>query len=268
MEINRYEIPFKSKGEKFYIIPLGDIHLCSKNCAKDKLQNILDYIKDTPNVYWLGVGDYAECIMHTDKRFDPENIDPEYLACLGRIAQEATADLIKYFKPIKNRCIGLHDGTHEIKIKREHSIDLTYELCKALGTAYLGFSAFTRLVFIRYGKQYSFDIFSTHSKIAGRKGGNKINRLEDMVTSFDADIIFIAHGHRKTVTTISQLRLTRTLPYRIVTRKVVAGMTGSFYRAYAEGTSSYAEQAGYPPSDLGVIKVIIEPYSGNLHLSE
>ncbi len=35
--------------------------------------------------------------------------------------------------------------------------------------------------------------------------------------------------------------------------------TGSFLRTYQEGTSSYAERAGYPPVPIGPLEFLIEP---------
>lgn len=43
MEIHRYEIPYSHRGSKFDLFPLGDIHLGTKNCDKDKLQETIDY---------------------------------------------------------------------------------------------------------------------------------------------------------------------------------------------------------------------------------
>lgn len=269
MEVNRVDIAHSSRSDKFNLIALGDTHLGTRNFAKERFKEMVEWIRETPHTYWIGMGDYCEYIPIQDKRFDIQAIDVEYQGSLGRLPRAQTDAMIEYLMPIKDKCIGMHDGNHELSIKKYNSIDPTYEICSALGTKWLGYAAFTRLTFERLkGRRQSFDIYSTHSRVSGRMIGNKGNYLEKMCINYDADIMLIAHGHRKTCITISRIGLPRTNARHVKDRKMVAGMTGSFFRTYTEGVSSYAEQAGYPPSDLGVIKVTMEPDTGNLHISE
>jgi len=50
-------------------------------------------------------------------------------------------------------------------------------------------------------------------------------------------------------------------------KKKVLGVTGSFLRGYTEDSSSYCEKWMLPPTDLGVIKLVIIPNRGDVHVS-
>ena len=83
---------------------------------------------------------------------------------------------------------------------------------------------------------------------------------------FNADIYFLAHGHQKL--TFSKIVLEVNQALKLVERKKVGGMTGSFLKAYNAGNTNYAEKGLYPPSSLGTIKVSFAPDRWDLHISE
>jgi len=277
MELCQHRINYKSRADRFHIIPIGDIHIGSLNCDKDKFQRQVNYIASKDNARWIGMGDYADCIIFSDKRFDPRNIDTEFALETKKTIKYLNLDetidkqyqyILKAFDKIKDKCLGVLTGNHEEKIRLSYNRDITRDLARQLHVPYLGFCSLVRLTFARQGSSVqTFDIYATHSNIAGRSSGGKINRLESIMGYFDADIYLIAHGHKKFTTSISQLSLQQN-GLKMKTKKKVGGMTGSFLKGYTADTMGYAERGGYMPADLGVINVSIVPSSNDLHISQ
>ena len=74
MEIVEKNVPYGSGSvvtpETFHIYTIGDIHAGSINCSESHIQQRVKEIQETPNAFFLGMGDYADCILKDDKRFD------------------------------------------------------------------------------------------------------------------------------------------------------------------------------------------------------
>ena len=270
MEINRHQFKYRGKNTLFYVVPIGDIHLGNACCDIEKLKEMVNWIKDNPNVYWIGMGDYIDCINYTDKRFDPNTVSKEYRDNLSNAIPLQIRDVITILSPIADRCLGLHRGNHEETIRLRYMYDVMYKMWEEWKVPLLEDSAITRLVFrYDYGKlphSSHFDIFSTHGSSGGRKGGAKINRLEDMIGFIDADIYLMGHSHIKVTETKSVLYADTQM--NLKNRKRILAVTGCFLHGYQQGVSSYIEKWGYPPTDTGVIKISINPWKKDIHISE
>ena len=277
MQIKDLVIPYKTSQSGFKLFCIGDIHAGTIHCVEDDIKAKVTQIAKEKNSYWIGMGDYADCIIFSDKRFDPRNIDTEFALETKKTIKYLNLDetidkqyqyILKAFDKIKDKCLGVLTGNHEEKIRLSYNRDITRDLARQLHVPYLGFCSLVRLTFARQGSSVqTFDIYATHSNIAGRSSGGKINRLESIMGYFDADIYFIAHGHKKFTTSISQLSLQQN-GLKMKTKKKVGGMTGSFLKGYTADTMGYAERGGYMPADLGVINVSIVPSSNDLHISQ
>lgn len=266
MERNKIMIPYKSQKDEFHIIPLGDIHLGNKGCEINRLRELIQWIQKRKDCYWLGMGDYIDCINYTDARFDPKTIQQRYLDDLGNCVSLQTEDFIDLLNPIQDKCLGLHRGNHEETIRLKYHFDVMHELYKAWHKPILEDTAVTILHFVKNDRHCDdFRIYSLHGRVGGRKGGNKINWLEDFIAYFDADIYLMAHAHVKESEIKTQLYVDRNLNIR--QKKKVLCVTGSFLRGYTGGCSSYVEKWMLPPTDLGVIKVSIKPFYGDVHVS-
>lgn len=257
--INDIYLEYHTSPTKFRLIPIGDIHIGDKGCDIPRLRRLVGWIKNKENTYWIGMGDYANCINYTDKRFDPSTVSPEYLTDLDNVVSKQFDDLNKILSPIKDKCIGMHTGNHEETIRRKYHFDITRKFCDDWGVKYLGYSAFTRMHFKPNSttRRHMVTIYSTHGAAGGRYPGYKINRLERIAGKFDADIILYAHSHTKDVHTTTQLRVTGHKYPRVAMRKQVVALTGCFMKGYIEGGTSYVERFDYPPTDLGVVKITI-----------
>lgn len=270
MEYQRVTIPCKhTRTELFTIVPIGDIHEGNIGCCEKTLLEQIDWIKNNKNVFWIGMGDFAEAINYSDPRFDIKSVSRKYRGELGDIdmmVQLQVDTICKLFEPIKDKCLGLHRGNHEECIRRYFHYDILYELWKKLKVKLLYDVAITRLQFTAKNSRWtnSFDIFSTHGCIAGRKSGGKVNRLEDLMAGFEADIYLSGHAHVKTVTTTNRLYIDQA--GNLKSKRKIGAYTGSFLRGYNINQTSYIEKGNFPASDIGVVKIIINPRKNDMNI--
>jgi hypothetical protein len=267
MEVNEVDIKFKSRSDWFYVVPIGDIHLGNACCDIEKCKEMVNWIKEHDNVWWIGMGDYVDCVNYSDKRFDPSTVDKKYLDNLSNAVPRQIEDVIELLGPIADKCLGLHRGNHEETIRLRYHYDVMYEMWKAFNVPMLKDSAITRLHFNDgKGHRAAFDIFSTHGSAGGRKGGGKINRLEDMIGFYDADVYLMGHSHIKETETKSTIYVDNQMNLKV--RKRILAVTGCFLNGYQEGVSSYVEKWGFPPTDTGVVKLMFNPRKKDIHISE
>ena len=273
MEICRKAIKYKSRSEVFNLIPLSDIHLGNAGCDIPRFKAMVQWIKDTPNCYWIGLGDYLDSICISDKRFDPLSIDPEYrIKDLSNLVNQQLTYLLTILLPIKDKCICIYTGNHEEALRQHSYIDIGLELARKLDVPYMGYDGFIQLIFKREGDRdgkqpsSSYDIYCTHGFGGSRRSGGKVNKMEDVAHNFDADLVIMAHEHKKIIAP-PVLRLGLNSGGKLIQKKQLAVMSGSFLRGYVEGHSSYVERFGYPPTDLGMVRIQLKPDVHDLHAS-
>lgn len=275
MRVVRKEFTFPARKAKFGIVPIGDSHLGNVGFDKKKFQEVVDWVKDDPSIYWIGTGDYIDCINPADKRFDPESVGPEYtIKDLSRLIPQQIDDLARLLDPIKKKCLCLVVGNHEEHIRLKFNFDIGYELSKRFNAPLLGYDGWLQLLLKRNVNRsngdhrglpsVTYNIYISHGFGGGRSTGPKINRLEEVATYMDADLIILGHGHKRIVAPpILKICLDRNGNVR--TRKQIAVMAGSFLKGYVEGSTTYVEKQGYHPSDLGTIKIDLDTDKVDIH---
>ena len=279
MEIIDFEIIYKSKRDKINLIGLGDIHLGHAGCDKQKLGQVIDYIKNNQNCYWIGMGDYAECININDKRFDPQSIDRDFeIKNLSDLVSRQYQTIKKLLYPIRDKCIAILCGNHEETIRLRYFRDIALDLARELKVRpkqrlYLGYSGFIRLRLRRIGvkgKHHSiiYLIYVHHGWGSARSSGAKVNRIDNFMKGFDGDLLMIAHEHKKVIAPpVTMLSVPLRGKQILIERKRMGIMTGGFLRGYEQGIHSYVERKGYNPSDLGIVKVILKCERKDMHAS-
>jgi len=270
-----------SKTDEFRIWNLADLHLMSAACAEEKLQADIDAIHDDPHSFWLGGGDYAECISYKDKRFDPDSVDRKVTVQeLGEIAKAGYERVRDLFAPIKHKCLGLLMGNHEktLELHTQQS-DRTIWLCNELGVPNLRYCAMFDLIFARRtgvrqpklrfeptegrADSRTFRVFCHHGAGFATTPGGKLNKLIQFMNSFDADMYFCGHVHdqvgRRQVDVAANDDCTK-----LQERVRLGVISGSYLKTYSQGITTYAEQRGYAPVTLGAAFVKIKPYTREL----
>ena len=274
MEFRKVELPY-SNSEWVKVIPIGDVHLGNSSADITKLKAIIDYVKNKENTYWVGMGDYIEAINYSDPRFDPKSVDAKYLVGgdIDKIVQLQIKDIVELFRPIKDKCLGLLRGNHEETIRKYYHFDVLYEMAKDLDLdrdLLLYDTAIVRLLFkqgffekSKHSRQ--IDMLVSHGNAGGRTYGYKSNRLAELTKWFVADIYLLAHSHTKQTQSSTQIRFDRYGNQK--KKKTIYAITGCFLKSYVVGKNSYAEKLCLPPSDIGVVKIMIQPKTGDLHIS-
>jgi predicted MPP superfamily phosphohydrolase len=243
---------FVKKAEQIEIIPLGDIHYGSSNCNLKYLKSTLQYIADTPNCYMIGMGDYFDCVIPKDPRFDPSQ---EY-----NFIDESYDVIKKLFEPVKEKILCLLIGNHEYHLVTDGYANLANRLATELRTAYAGFSSFLQ-VETNEKPVRKIVFYLHHGWFSGRQVGSKANNIINLMRDYEADCYLVGHSHD--LFGIRRVRISFNN-----TRKIIFANTGSFLETATWGTSGYGERAGYPPQKLGVIKLKWYPDKEDIHISE
>lgn len=267
MEVIEKSIPYVSGSiitpETFRIHTIGDIHAGSINCSENHIQQRVKEIQETPNTYWVGMGDYADCILKDDKRFDIAGLAPWVKK--DNILETQRKWLRDLFEPVKDKCLGLCTGNHEESIHLHYQYDFTRNLCEDLGVPYAGYSAFFALIFDREGSTESHQmiIHAWHGSGAAQSEGARVMRLMRLVNEIGSARVYLM-GHLHAISTYHCDRLTY-YRGRVKSQTIIAACTGSWLKAYQQpqkGESlnpSYAEQKGYKPSVIGAPVICIRP---------
>jgi len=251
MQIIRHVIEFSSREDDTWIlVPLGDIHLGHRNVEFTILEKVLEFIKETPNCLWLGMGDYADAITVKDRRFDLNAVDPDYPT-----PDKQYRKIRELFEPIKDKCLGLLDGNHDYLHWREHNHNYVDSLAYDLGVPYLTMDAYIRLSFVRnsgkHKKSNQFNIYAHHGWTGARTIGGKINRIEDLATIFpNLHLYLMGHVHLLGAAP-PRYQLSVNNKLQVVDHKEYFVFTGSFIRGYMPNAMSYIEAKTYVPTALG-----------------
>src|SRR3972149_1398546 len=125
MELLEHRLKLSSRQGYFNLYGVGDIHLGNYACDEDRLKDDIEKIRKDPYAYWIGMGDYTDCINITDKRFDPKSL-AKWLVRedLDNLPLVQADKYIKYFEPIASKCLMLHTGNHEELIRRRYHQDV------------------------------------------------------------------------------------------------------------------------------------------------
>lgn len=255
-----------SRSDEYTLYPIGDIHLGAKGCDVPELKKTIEAVRSDPMARWVGMGDYAEHITMTDKRFDLRTIDPKYRDQLDDLPGACVRDLIEMFKPIKGKCLGLVVGNHEEKLRLSHSNNVHGAMCTFLGVKDLGYTAVIRWTFRRGNGStrqsgHVFKILVSHGTIASRRNGAKINRMEDVASQFNVDLALFGHGHSKLVSERIELDFPDFGEMRQIEKWKYVVMTGTYRKNHTFETLDYAEKAGYPPVPIGSPRIKFRPWA-------
>ena len=146
LELHEVTIPYE-RGEFKYICPWGDSHIGVIGTNYKAMDSSVKFIKEKDAKVIL-MGDLVDAINPNDKRFDPKTLDPR--VSIDNVISDQYAILCEYIEKMDpSRIIGVHTGNHEETIRLNYSRNITYDLCRDYNLKYLGYSAWTRIIFRR-----------------------------------------------------------------------------------------------------------------------
>ena len=257
MKVYQRTINYTKDGEKFRLIPYGDVHMGAENCDMEGYADMLKRHGKKPNTYFIDMGDGCDFILPKDsKRYRPSCVHPELRYLDDVIDQQ----IDWYCKPHENvadgRLLGVASGNHHDSVLMHHGTDPTQRIATRLGTENLGYCFFFRLLFKREGRGYEQLIIYGHHGWGGatRTEGGNLTKFSKGSSYIEADIHLFGHTHDKFCK-----RIIRVKPVldKVKELPMIVANTGTFLRTLnKDAIPSYSEKAGYPPRDLGY--VIIE----------
>jgi hypothetical protein len=248
-----------SKLDVFRLYPLGDLHAGSIHCDEDLFHRTVMEIKNYQQAIWVGMGDMADAVTVSDKRWDNAGI-ADWVE-RDNIIESQRKMIVEWLSDIKDKGVAYLTGNHEETIHAAQQNNLSMNIARDLGIPYGGYHSFILLDFERKGSTDTARIVvhAWHGAGAAQMPGARVSRLMSLVGSFEADIHLMGHLHAISTYTTSKLSVNNVLKIRA--KKVAAVCTGSWLKAYEQGTGvSYVECKGYKPSELGCPMIEITPF--------
>jgi hypothetical protein len=271
MEIARKEFNRKIGG-KVNIYFLGDIHEGNCNHAEAELKEAVNIIRDDPDGYWLGMGDYIEAINSKDPRFNPIEIAELYkMKDLKDLPRKQADNVYRKLKPIEDKCLALMIGNHEEMYMRHNGFDVYDHFRDQFTTSAhqpghappkLGYVGFYRVVLVLpTEKCYKVDIALNHGiGGGGYREGYPINKVHDCFRWVDAEIMVMGHIHA--LVEDSKKIQGVNLISGLSKRERFYGASGCFLWTFQEGKTNYFEHKGKNESDIGMLKAEITQRHG------
>lgn len=257
-------ITLEDKKEPLILIPFGDVHLGNANCDKKYFKKTLAWIENKPNAYAVGMGDYCDCIVTQDKRFDFKEVDKQFSGDLDNLPMSQVEAMSELLTPLSEagKLLTLIPGNHEDMFRLRNGVNVMKSLCKPLDIPEGDMMTFLRIKFDQ--KQFhtsSLVIWLHHGWFAGRKLGGKVNQLTDIASGYEADMYWAGHSHELSCHQIVKIGMA-TSGVETVANKRVFGNTGTFMKTLSkDGGNGYAERKAYTPAKIGVLRFDIYPRS-------
>jgi len=277
VELVSYDMPTK-RGETLLLMPVGDIQWAGEHkvTALDRLKRHIEWGVEH-GAWFLGMGDYIDFAS-------PSNRQRLRAAALYDTADEVIEDTSftlmqelyeKALKPSTGRWLGLLEGHHFYTSRAWVTTD--QRLAELLKTAFLGTSAFVRLRFLKglrasgRSTEAAITVWCHHGAGGGQRAGSPLNRLDQLLVHWDADIYVMGHQSKKVGAPLDRIeplwpRRSGSQPGRLIHRTKIIACTGSFMLGYKEGhrdgktpRGSYVEQKMLAPVELGGVLIRITP---------
>jgi len=260
-----YTLPYEYDNRQFSLYPLGDIHFGTIHCDIPLLEKTIKEIKENPQAYWVGMGDFSEVIGLSDPRFIAEEIDPKFYESLGVLPIAETCLAAEMLSPIADKCLGVIEGNHEFEYRRRHYIDLTQMLAEKLKVPYLDNPSMMRLLFTRDHHLTRLVVYIDHAGGGGRKNGGKLNGIEDRTVDYEADIYLRGHVHSKICSVRRSYELSKGSNVKIVPKERYYVLTGCYFEPQLRG-GSYVSRRSLPVNGMGTPIIRIDAENGGINV--
>ena len=249
------------------IMPINDFHYGGDEAYAKMLKRHLAWGMKH-NAYFLGLGDMLDVASTSGRqKLRAAGLFDSVVETLDEAAMKKVREVEEILAPTKGRWLGWLQGHHYWEFSDGGTSDT--RICEDLGIPFLGTCAMIRLQFCGYGQaQRRCVIWCHHGAGGGSKQAAPLNKLENLMPYFDADIYLMAHVHKKTAAPIDQLYMDKKGKIQHRTRLIAS--TGSFYRSYMQGSQhngraqgGYVEKALLNPAAIGGIVIRVRPMMGN-----
>lgn len=229
---------YDGSDETLLVKPMGDWHLGHTNCRIDIIQAHLSQLSH--NTRGLLMGDLAECA--TKESIGKGLFDT---TCTPKKQRDT---IIQLLEPYKDYIDGVVCGNHEFRIEKDTSLDITEDICKALGLPYLGFQGFVKYAWNK--RAYVFNIW--HGAGRGSTTQAAIDMCEKMAHRQFADVYCIGHFH-KLVKSDKIFRFVDLRNNKLINAQqefIVCGSALDYEDGYAEQAGLTSRKLGFPMIEL------------------
>ena len=271
MELISHNIawPSRRSHEPMIIAPIGDIQWSGKrgSTSADLLKRHIDKCMEL-GAWFVGLGDYIDC-------FSPSNRQRLKAAAMYDTAEDVIDDKVlelvfelyeNFLKPTKGRWLGLVHGHHFAQLRTGDTTDM--RLCEMLGARFLGTCAYIRTIFHNGPSKFTVTMFVHHGCGGGIKMSAPLNKIENLLPYWDADIFFLGHMTKQVAAPVNRItpRWVGLGAPDLVHKKVYMVGCGGFSKGYdyvvKQGQvpmGGYVEQKLMNPTSLGAPIVKITP---------
>ena len=266
MKLLEYTIHIKNPSDTITLIPFGCVHADDPGFRPALFKACLQRLKDDPNAYGIGMGDYQNFLRSTARKHLQSYVaDENSFDDLDPLIKNRAEQFYKdWLKPVEKKLIGLAEGNHYYQNRK--GITDTQWLCEFAGCNYLDKPAFLRLK-ICYKQKWSrvFKVLIHHGDWSGGFGriGGDFNAMENKgLLGFGAfDIFLFGHTHRKGGFKVPVMDLSDRQELRLIERTKLFVRTGCFMAGYdPKCNGTYAQKKLLAPTDLGWVEIGIRFY--------
>jgi len=263
------KLPYAPLPENYDLYELNDFHDGNAAMSEKMVKKAVAAIAAQKHSYVILQGDHLETVAITDSRYS--------ISVHGNRLTRFNAqrnDFMRLLEPIADKVLWLLDGNHEAKI---HNIYQPNDDIAANWNTVYADSTFVKALFDnwRLGSWHGAGVINSRAGDELQRRTNQLIGLKRNLRNLpvdDCDIVTCGHYHQclyhppteKLVLISKSLELQGAYSkpgkiwvdkakglYRIHDDDRHWMCCGSFLRAYAEGISSYTENAGYQATELG-----------------
>ena len=210
-------------------------HVC---CKEYRLIEYRDWVLSQPNRYMIWTGDNIDSAHMYSKGTPWENYGNP---------QQQVFEFCKLWAPARHRILGYVGGNHERRCIAMFG-DLGITIAALLRLPY---SRGKQLIDIYFGKHVPFRISQWHGVGGARTKGTVAQILSRFASEGDSQLYLMGHLHTPMIIPFWKERRMGT---GLHATKTVAALGSSFMETWG----SYAEVAGYSPSDVLMPRTVLE----------
>jgi len=231
MSLNRIKI----NADRVRIMLMSDEHMGSREYNEKLHMETLERAYDT-GMYILHLGDGIEAATR--------NSVGSGVYLQEQIIDKQMQNFIAKYQPFvdDNRFIGAHVGNHEMRAMNDDGINLMRQMCRQMGTRYLGLG---KVHHLRIGKQ-TYTAYTTHGASGATKTHTKIAACLNLEKVVDVEIYAMGHLHQLTHHVRNFYGINKSKKQVQVQKKHFV-LTGS----YLNYPGSYAQMKCMEPARLG-----------------
>lgn len=226
--------------DELTIFPIGDLHIGSPFFEKKILEKQLKKIEETKNARIILMGDLAEVATKTSVGAGVYEQDQN-----GQQQMMLAKSILYPYREIIDCIVG---GNHEERIRKDSGFDLSLYFAQLMGLEdkYANYQGIVKYTI----QARSFDVSVWHGAGGGSTAGGAMNRLVKQANTVLADVYLMGHVHQRQAYS-KQIYVPDSRTEKIDLLQQYFIVTGSALTY----ENSYAEMAGFPPSNTGFPKI-------------